>query len=178
MSEPFIGEIKIFAGNFAPRSYAFCNGQLLPIAQNTALFSLFGTIYGGDGRTTFGLPNLQGRIPVHAGQGPALTRRHLGERGGVKTVTLTSDQMPRHSHRIDLARLLATSNVANTSDPSGNRLAAAEIYSYDWASSELHADSLSDEVEPAGGGQPHTNMPPYLAVNFIVALQGIYPSRN
>lgn len=177
MSEPFIAEIKIFAGNFAPRGWAFCDGQLLPIAQNTALFSLVGTFYGGDGRTTFGLPNLQGRIPVHPGTGPGLTNRRLGESGGSEDVTLSTTSLPNHAHTVALD-LKASSGAANTSNPIGNSLAAAAIYKSGTPSIDMDPRSIADATGNSGGGQAHENMPPYLAVNFIIALTGLYPSRS
>ena len=178
MSEPFIGEIRIFAGNFAPRNFAFCDGQLLPIAQNTALFAILGTTYGGDGRTTLALPNLQGRIPVHAGNGPGLSNRSLGQQGGVQTVALASAQMPSHAHAVVTPDLQATTNDPNTSDPRGNTLAAAEIYRFEPPSVDMHTESINEEVGDPGGNQAHQNMSPYLAVNFIIALQGVFPSRS
>ena len=173
MSEPFIAEIRIFAGNFAPRSWAFCNGQLLPVAQNTALFSLVGTTYGGDGRTTFGLPDLQGRAPMHPGRGPGLTARRLGERTGAETATVSDAQMASHSHT---AR--GSENAASASAPAGNyvaRGAGRGVNRY------LNADTsigASKELLSTGGGQAHNNMQPFLSLNFIIALQGEYPSRS
>ena len=177
MSEPFIAEIKIFAGNFAPRGWAFCNGQLLPIAQNTALFSLVGTTYGGDGRTTFGLPKLQGRIPLHPGNGPGLTTRRLGELGGVETVTLSEAEMPSHSHAT-AATLRANSGAATSADPRGNSLAAAKIYKADVPGVDTSAGSVNNQTGSAGDSEPHANMPPYLTLNFIIALVGLYPTRG
>jgi len=178
MSEPFIGEIKIFAGNFAIRNWAFCDGQLLLIAQNTALFSILGTTYGGDGRTTFGLPNLRARVPLHPGRGPGLSPRNLGQQGGAPTAAFTAAQMPPHTHVVSAAKLRATSNTANTANPRVNSLAAAEVYDTGGADVDMNADSLRNQSQSAGGGQAHTNMPPYLVMNFIIALQGIYPSRS
>lgn len=169
MSEPFIAEIKIFAGNFAPRGWAFCNGQLLPIAQNTALFSLVGTTYGGDGRTTFGLPNLQGRVPMHPGRGPGLTSRRLGESGGSETVTLSGNQIGAHSHS---AR--ATADAPDTNSPTGALPAAAPVYE---AGDSTKTAMSNQSVAPVGGGQPHNNLQPVLTLSFIVALLGVYPSR-
>lgn len=174
MSEPFIAEIRIFAGNFAPRNWAFCNGQLLPIAQNTALFSLVGTIYGGDGRTDFGLPNLQGRAPMHPGHGPGLSTRVLGQNGGVTDVTLSEAQMANHSHT-----LRAAPDAAEDPGPGGNSLArtvGALAYQTDTANNLVSMDP--DTVSSAGGGGAHNNRQPYLGLNFIIALQGLYPSRN
>lgn len=172
MSEPFIAEIKIFAGNFAPRNYAFCDGQLLPIAQNTALFSLVGTTYGGDGRTTLGLPNLQGRAPMHAGTGPGLPSRRLGERGGVETVTLTEAQMPSHTHAVSAVNLLG-----DRSNPEGNALARS-VGGNAYGPSTNLVPLADAALPPAGGGNLHNNMQPFLTMNFIIALQGIFPTRN
>lgn len=172
MSEPFIAEIRIFAGNFAPRSWAFCNGQLLPISQNTALFSLIGTIYGGDGRTTTALPNLQGRAPMHTGRGPGLTSRRLGERSGVTTVTLSEAQMPNHTHS-----LMAAPDPAEDPGPGGNSLArSVGGTAYGPAAGLVALDP--DAVSSTGGSAPHNNRQPYLGLNFIIALQGLYPSRG
>jgi len=172
MSEPFIAEIRIFAGNFAPRNWAFCNGQLLPVAQNTALFSLVGTTYGGDGRTSFGLPDLQGRAPMHPGRGPGLTSRRLGERTGVETVVLNETQIPSHSHG---AR--GSENAAVASTPANNYVARGAGRG---ANTYLNADTgvgTTKQLTPTGGGLSHNNMQPYLAMYFIIALQGLYPSR-
>ena len=170
MADAFIAEIKIFAGNFAPRGWAFCNGQLLPIAQNTALFSLVGTIYGGDGRTTFGLPDLRGRTPMHPGNGPGLTGRRLGQRGGVRDVTLTTAQMPAHRHAVQ-----ATTNDATETNPQGQLLAAPAEPTY---APPVDLTEMAAELDAVGGGQAHTNMQPYIQMNYIIALTGTYPSRN
>ena len=173
MSEPFIAEVRIFAGNFAPRNWAFCNGRLLPIAQNTALFSLIGTTYGGDGRTTTALPNLEGRAPMHPGRGPGLTSRRLGERGGVETVALTEAQMAQHNHA-----MMANSGTGERSEPTSAstfaRSAGGNVYGPPNSLVPL-ADAA---LPPAGGNQPHNNLQPFLAVNFIIALFGLYPSRS
>ncbi len=170
MSEPFIAEIRIFAGNFAPRGWAFCNGQLLPIAQNTALFSLIGTTYGGDGRTTTALPNLEGRAPMHPGRGPGLTSRRLGERGGSETVTLSEAQMPNHNHQM------------NISNEDGDRRDPANRYIGRGTAQfgpPPGSGTLDSRTLPAqGGGQLHQNMQPFLTMNFIIALVGLYPSRS
>lgn len=177
MSEPFIGEIRIFAGNFAPRGWTFCDGQLLPIAQNTALFSILGTIYGGDGRTTFGMPNLQSRSPIHQGRGPGLSTRVIGSRGGTEDVTLSEAQMPSHQHDASAGNLRVTaSSAADTGDPRNNRLAAANIFNDVGPIVEM-SNAFGDDLDTNGGGQEHTNMPPYLTLNFIIALTGLYPSR-
>ncbi len=171
MSDPFIAEVRIFAGNFAPRNWAFCNGQLLQISQNTALFSILGTTYGGDGRTTTALPDLQGRAVMHPGNGPGLTSRSLGQTGGNETITLTEQQMPAHSHAVQ-----ATGVTANSTSPE-NAIFAQSF------ESESFYDSPSSLVDGpltanTGGAEAHNNMQPYLALNYIIALQGIYPSRS
>lgn len=173
MSEPFIGQIKMFAGNFAPLNFAFCDGQLLAIAQNTALFSLLGTTYGGNGQTTFALPDLRGRLPLHQGQGSGLTNRVIGERGGSEQVALTESQVAPHSHP---ARSAAGGNAIT---PVGNYWStdpAGESAGY----SNAHDGSNMAEsvIGPAGGGQPHNNVQPFLSISFIIALFGIFPSRN
>ena len=172
MSEPFIAEIRIFAGNFAPRGWAFCDGQLLPIAQNTALFSLIGTVYGGDGRSTMGLPNLQGRAPLHAGRGPGLTSRRLGQRGGAETVTLTEAQMPNHNHQ-----MMASPSPGEQPGPTGAALART-VGSSAYAPAKNLVPFDQATMPSTGGGQAHDNMQPYLAMYFIIALTGLYPSRS
>jgi microcystin-dependent protein len=172
MSEPFVAEIKIWAGNFAPRGYAFCNGQLLPIAQNTALFSLIGTTYGGDGRTTTGLPNLQGRAPMHPGNGPGLTSRRLGQKGGSETITLSVVQMPNHTHT-----LRATVSRGSASQPQGN------AFNRSVGDTAYHTPTNLTGMSTAmaasnGGSQAHNNMQPFLTLSFIIALVGLYPSRS
>jgi microcystin-dependent protein len=174
MSDPFIGEIKIFAGSFAPRGWAFCNGQLLQIAQHTALFSIVGTTYGGDGRTTFGLPNLQGRAPMHAGRGPGLTPRRLGQTGGAATVTLTMQQLPNHTHA-----LRASLNPAEAPGPNGNALArSVGLAAYQTDTTNNLVEMADASLPSMGGGQAHDNMQPFLTMHFIIALTGIFPSRS
>jgi microcystin-dependent protein len=170
MSEPFIAEIRIFAGNFAPRGWAFCNGQLLPVSQNTALFSLIGTTYGGDGRTTTALPNLQGRAPMHPGRGPGLTSRRLGERGGVETVTVTEAQMPNHDH--PLFGSIEDGLSLNAQDNWLGR--GTDMY----RSPANLAPMDSNLLPNAGSSQAHNNLQPFLVMNFIIALVGLYPSRS
>jgi microcystin-dependent protein len=166
--DPILGQIIIFAGNFAPRGWALCDGQLLPISQNTALFSLLGTTYGGDGRTTFALPDLRGRVPIHAGQGPGLSNYALGARGGSESTTLTTNNLPAHSHP-----LLATSTGQADDSPAGNVLAQADIY----AAGPTNV-TLGTSVGPVGENQPLPNLQPYTCINAIIALEGVYPSRN
>ncbi len=172
MSDPFIGEIRMFAGNFAPRSWAFCDGQLLAISQNDALFSLLGTNYGGDGRTTFGLPDMRGRLSVHAGNGPGLSTRILGMRGGAENVTLTTNQLPSHSHTYN-----GSTAAGNLNSPAGNVL-AGRANDPTYLESPATVQMSSGSVSSAGGSQSHTNLMPFLCVNYIIALFGIYPSRQ
>lgn len=174
MSEPFIAEIRIFAGNFAPRSWAFCNGQLLPIAQNTALFSLIGTTYGGDGRTTTALPNMEGRAPMHPGRGPGLTSRRLGERGGTETVTLSEAQLPNHNHTLRAAG----NTVGTTGTPTTNTAYAIPLGPSAFHGGTPDVDMAFEALPGAGATNAHNNMQPYLTMNFIIALQGLYPSRG
>lgn len=175
MADPFVAEIRIFGFNFAPRGWAFCNGQLLPIAQNTALFSLIGTYYGGDGKSSFGLPNLQGSFAMHQGQGPGLSRRDLGETGGSANVTLLPGQMPGHSHQ-----LRATASAGSAS-PAGNAmspaLTSASTAVNVYRNGANKVAMAPDAVAAAGGSQPHNNRQPYLALNFCIALQGVFPPR-
>lgn len=174
MSEPFVAEIRIFAGNFAPRGWAFCDGQLLPISQNTALFSLIGTTYGGDGRSTMGLPNLQGRAPMHAGRGPGLSDRRLGQRGGVETVTLTEAQMPNHDHTLQGVQRPATQD-----DPGPQFYPGVAVGATPYRNTVSNMVNMADQaLVNSGGSQPHNNMQPYLTVNYIIALVGLYPSRS
>jgi microcystin-dependent protein len=172
MSEPFTGEIRMFAGNFAPQGWAFCDGQLLAVSQNDALFSLLGTIYGGDGRTTFGLPDLRGRIPIHQGSGPGLTPRQLGAKSGSEKVTLTAAQLPTHSHTWQ-----ASSGAATQDSPVGAGLASPTANVYKSSPSSL-TPMKPDMVAASGGSAQHTNLMPALCVHFIISLFGIYPSRQ
>jgi microcystin-dependent protein len=175
MSDQFLGEIRIFGGNFAPTGWALCNGQLLAISQNTALFSLLGTNYGGNGQTTFALPNLQGSAPIHVGQGAGLSDYVLGQTGGEPAVTLIQTEMPSHAHSAS-----ATATPGDNPDPSGRVWGVAAIargtsmYSAGPGDTSMSPFALAT----SGGNQPHNNMPPYLALTFIIALQGIYPARG
>lgn len=165
MAQPYVGEIRMFAGNFAPAGWMFCGGQLLPISENETLFQLIGTTYGGDGQSTFALPNLQSRIPIHQGNGFA-----LAESGGAESVTLTINQIPAHTHP-----LLASSAAGTSNSPVGNvyaESASLDIYTQDVANSNMAAAAIA----PIGGSQPHTNFQPYLCINFIISLFGIFPS--
>jgi microcystin-dependent protein len=171
--DPFLAEIRIFAGNFAPSGWAFCNGQLMPIAQNTALFSLLGTTYGGNGVSTFALPNLQGSAVIAPGQGPGLTLRSLGETGGTPTVTLLASEMPAHTHAANVVV-----SGANATNPSGAVWAGQSGRTPPPAyASTANTVMAQTALGSFGGGELHNNMPPYLALNFIIALQGVYPSR-
>jgi microcystin-dependent protein len=172
MSEPFVGEIRMFAGTFAPQGWAFCEGQLLSIPQNDALFSLLGTVYGGDGRTTFGLPDLRGRVPIHAGSGPGLTPRQLGSKAGTENVTLTTAQLPSHTHPIK-----GSTNTATATDPAGNVPAQSSTIDL-YVNTAPTVNMNASAVAGTGGSRSHNNLMPTLCVNFIIALFGIYPSRQ
>jgi microcystin-dependent protein len=180
MSNPFVAEIRIFPFNFAPKGWAFCDGQLLPLSQNTALFSLLGTTYGGDGKSNFALPNMQGNAPMHPGQGPGLSLHDLGEMSGTETITLLESEIPPHSHS-----LAASPNQASAANPTSNTLAkgfwdtgqgqtgAVNLYSTQPPTVTLSGNAIG----PAGGNQPHNNLMPYLTLNFCIALQGVFPAR-
>jgi microcystin-dependent protein len=172
MSEPFVGEIRMFAGDFAPRGWAFCDGQLLAVSQNDALFSLLGTIYGGDGRTTFGLPDMRGRIPLQQGTGPGLSPRRLGSKSGSEKETLTVNQLASHTHSFE-----TNTQPATTANPAGKVL--AQVLGYRLYRETTQDTSLAGgSIQNTGGSQSHTNLMPTLCVNFIIALFGIYPSRH
>lgn len=173
MSEPFVAEIRMFAGNFAPRGWALCDGQILPISQNTALFSLLGTFYGGNGTSNFALPNLQGNVPIHMGQGPGLSDYFLGQTGGSQTVTLLSSEMPAHNHPVR-----CSSQPADQPSPGGFLWAMEPTGLVNPYTSGLPNVAMANLVGIAGGNQPHNNLMPYLVVSFIIALQGVYPARN
>ncbi|HEX2913783.1 MAG TPA: tail fiber protein [Chloroflexia bacterium] len=170
--DPYIGEIRMFAGNFAPVDWAFCNGQLLPISQNTALFSILGTMYGGNGTTNFALPNLQGMSPIGFGAGPGLTPRDLGEVVGSETVTLLTSQMPYHNHVLQ-----GYNSPGNSSSPSGNIPATSSIRDRIYGATPDTTEN-PQALGVAGGSQPHNNRPPYQAVSFIICLNGIFPPRG
>jgi microcystin-dependent protein len=174
MSDPFIAEIRIFAGNFAPRGWALCDGQLLQISQNTALFSLLGTIYGGDGRTTFGVPNLKGRAVMHPGNGPGLSPRQLGAVGGTETEALAVNQIPSHTHAVNAVNNPATAFAAAADGSSVLARSVGGAAYHTTTNTQLAADALA----ATGGGQPHNNLQPYLVLNYIIALVGTFPSRN
>jgi microcystin-dependent protein len=175
MSEPFLGMIAIYGFNFAPRGWAMCNGQILPIAQNTALFSLLGTTYGGNGQTTFALPDLRSRVPVHFGQGPGLSSYDLGQAAGTETITLIVNQIPTHQHTVN-----CTDADGTESKPPGNLPATFSSASGGpYSSTAANGQMSPNMIPPSGGGnQPHPNIQPYLALNFCIALEGIFPSRN
>ena len=168
-----IGEIRMFAGNFAPKGWAFCQGQLLPIAQNTALFSLLGTTYGGNGTTTFALPDLRGRVPVGFGQGPGLSNRVIGEQFGSELVTLNINQMPSHNHTVNAVTTEGNQNLPTNSLPANTKALDKE-----YSDANANTTMKATMVNPTGGNQPFGVTQPSLGVNFIIALQGIYPSRN
>jgi len=176
MSNQFVAEIRIFGCNFAPTGWAFCNGQLLPISQNTALFSLLGTQYGGDGKSTFALPNMQGNSPMHQGQGQGLSQRFIGEESGVENVTLLISEMPAHNHTLGSRntagnQALPTGNIFG---PAGTQLPLPNYYSNALANTQ----SLTSGLGISGSSLPHNNMMPYLTLNFCIALQGIFPPRS
>jgi microcystin-dependent protein len=172
MGEPYVGEIRMFAGNFAPAGWMFCDGQLIPISENETLFNLIGTTYGGDGQETFALPNLQSRIPIHAGTGPAGTTYQLAETAGVETVTLTTQQIPVHSHV-----LTASGATATGRDPLQQNMLAP-------SAGDTYVQSLdpvpmsAQAITPAGGSQPHENCQPFLCINFIISMFGVFPSQT
>lgn len=169
MGQPFVGEIRMFGGNFAPAGWAFCDGSLLAISENDTLFTLIGTTYGGDGQETFCLPNLMGRMPIHAGQGPGITRNYvLGEMAGAETVTLTSQQMPNHTHP-----LVCQAAPGILASPEGNLIAGSALRQF--APADPTNPMLATAIGPAGGSQPHENMMPYQVVSFIISLYGVFP---
>ena len=173
MADPFVAEIRIFPFNFAPTGWAFCDGQLLPISQNTALFSLLGTTYGGDGKSTFGLPDLRGSAPMHPGQGPGLSLHDLGEVGGSETVTLLGSEIPAHNHQMRGATQ-DPANVKLVNPDASFALSQGGTLYQDTGNTQLAPEALP----PAGGGLPHNNLMPYLTLTFCIALQGVFPPRS
>ena len=176
MADPFVAEIRIFPFNFAPKGWAWCNGQLLPLSQNTALFSLLGTTYGGDGKSTFALPDLQGNAPMHPGQGPGLSLHDLGEVGGSEFVTLLESEMPAHSHGMTVSSQLGLENLPNVNN-AGQKFAMGDginLYGPANALTPMAFQALT----PAGGSLPHNNMQPYITFYFNIALQGVFPPRT
>lgn len=175
MTDPFLAEIRMFAGNFAPAGWALCNGQLIPISQNTALFALLGTTYGGDGRITFGLPDLQGVAPMQQGQGAGLSTRSLGETSGQPSVTLQTSQLPAHTHQVNAVDASGDATTPNNALWASPMLGRIGTNMYSNATPDQMMNPMSTAI--TGGSQPHNNMPPYLCVTFIIALQGIFPQR-
>lgn len=173
MSQPFIGEIRMFCGNFAPLGWALCDGQLLPISENDALFALLGTNFGGDGQTTFALPDLRGRLALHAGSGPGLTLRRLADKGGVESVSLTVAELPLHDHA-----MIGTATPAAASSPANRVFAVAEDDLYSSGGGPLADGGAGDAIALTGQSVGHTNMMPFCCVNFIIALFGIFPSQG
>jgi microcystin-dependent protein len=174
MADPFVAEIRIFPFNFAPRGWAWCDGQLLPLSQNTALFSLLGTTYGGNGKSNFALPDLQGRAPMHPGQGPGLSLHDLGETGGSETVTLLESEIPSHSHGI----LTHAQDPADLGSPTPARALARTNRGFGYVASGALVSMSDQAIAPAGGDQPHNNLQPYLTFYFNIALQGVFPPRT
>jgi len=173
MSEPYVGEIRMFGGNFAPQGWAFCDGQLLAVNSNDALFSLLGTIYGGDGRTTFGLPDMRGRVPVHMGSGPGLSPRQIGSHGGAEQVTITPAELPSHTHT-----MTGAADIGNDPNPAGKYLATTSIAAPYFEGAPDASMSGSAIATDDGGQTGHNNVQPFMCVNFIICLYGIYPSRH
>ena len=181
MSDQFLAEIRVFPFNFAPTGWAFCNGQLMPISQNTALFALLGTYYGGDGKSTFALPNMQGNVPMHTGQGQGLSQRFLGEMSGVESVTLLQTEMPAHTHTMSASDADATGNAPAGEYPAKGMWDTGTAFGVVGAYSDTspgNAVMAPQALAIAGGGLPHNNMQPYLTLNFCIALQGIFPARG
>lgn len=174
MADPFVAEIRIFPFNFAPKGWAWCNGQILPISQNTALFSLLGTTYGGDGKSTFALPDMQGNAPIHAGQGPGLSEYFLGQMSGTETVTLLESEMPLHPHTL----MAAASDPAESNDATNNAMARSKNGNAYTSTLAPLTPMAFQALQPAGGSLPHNNMMPYLTFYFNIALQGVFPPRS
>ncbi|HWX55387.1 MAG TPA: tail fiber protein [Verrucomicrobiae bacterium] len=176
MSNPFLAEIRIFTGNFAPKGWALCDGQVMSISQNTALFSLLGTTYGGDGKSNFAIPNLQGCVPMNFGQGPGLSLRDLGETGGEQTVTLLQTEMPVHSHGVQCLSAGEGDNSPQNAIWAGGGRGAPPMYTPSVPASNVSMNAFATSI--AGGSQPHNNLAPFLGLTFILALQGVFPARN
>ncbi len=173
MSNPYIGEIRMFGGNFAPAGWAFCQGQLMPISENDALFTLIGTTYGGDGQETFGIPNLQSRVPIHAGTGPDGVNYQLGEMAGTEAVTLTTQQIPTHAHALQ-----ASTSVADDPSPANKLLGESRPGTNSFYQDATTNPMATTAISTVGGSQPHENLQPYLAISYIMSLFGIFPSQN
>jgi microcystin-dependent protein len=173
MADPFVAEIRIFPFNFAPKGWAFCDGQLLPLSQNTALFSLLGTTYGGNGKSNFALPDLQGRAPMHPGQGPGLSLHDLGETGGSDTVSLLESEIPSHTHACRVS-----SDQAGLQGPSPARTIARSVNGFAYVAGPANVNMAPEVLAPAGGDQPHNNLQPFLTFNFCIAMQGVFPPRG
>jgi len=173
MGEPFVGEVRMFGGNFAPAGWAFCQGQLIPISENETLFNLIGTTYGGDGQETFALPDLQGRVPMHQGQGPGISQSYvIGEKAGVETVTLTTNQIPVHNHAF-----VCSLDASASTDPTNQVIAQSSqihMFTQDVTNRQMNPKALT----PQGGSQPHENLQPILCISFIISLFGVFPSQN
>jgi microcystin-dependent protein len=174
MGQPYIGEIRLFAGNFPPAGWAFCDGQLMPISENDALFTLIGTTYGGDGQETFALPNLQSRVPIHQGTAPSGTTYQMGEQGGVESVTLTTQQIPIHTH----AAMCRNAAGASTAQPTGAIWTNSDVNQYSSSAPGVSIGNPAILTTPDGGSQPHDNMIPFLCVSYIISLFGIFPSQT
>jgi len=179
MSNPFLGEIRLFGGNFNPRGWAFCAGQLLPISENDALYALIGTTFGGDGQVTFGLPDLRGRIPIGQGTGPGLSSYVVGQESGTETVTLTTNQIPTHTHTVSASSADATATTPTNAVPARPSSATVGyLYLSSAASGTTDSPPAAASISAAGGNQPHDNIMPSLVLNYIIALEGVFPSRN
>ncbi|MHA4739928.1 phage tail protein [Dyadobacter sp. MSC1_007] len=171
MAQPFIGEIRMFAGSFAPAGWAFCDGQLLPISENDTLFTLIGTTYGGDGQETFQLPDLRGRLPLHQGTANSGTTYQIGEMSGTETITLTTQQIPSHNHNV-----LASNDIANAASPN-NSVVGVSSATFAFLA-EAPSEPMKSALSPVGGSQPHDNLQPFLCISFIISLFGIFPSQS
>lgn len=174
MADPFVAEVRIFPFDFPPKGWAFCDGQRMPLSQNTALFSLLGTVYGGDGKSTFALPDLKGRAPMHPGQGPGLSLHDLGEAGGQETVTLLESEIPQHTHS-----LRGSADDGESKIPTSSRVIGRSVGGFAYQTTTSGLQPLAPQaLAPAGGNAPHNNMQPYLTLNFCIALQGVFPPRS